>query len=318
MDARPPRPLLLLVPREGEPTLIGPAFERGTLEARQGPRRYAVTTWNEHESPYAELGRALDAAKLGRKAKLAVGSSVRRFVVEGLAGLGRPLAGGVDPIAAARMVKSPTELALLRRANEATKAAIAAAAPLARVGMHEREFAGLVREAQLAAGLDTPWVLALFGPNAAYPHGTPEGRTLAEGDLILVDTGGFLHGYASDVTRTWAFPDPDAIDEKRQRAWQVVHDAQSAALEMTRPGVRAGDVDAAARQVVAAAGFDPDYAVFTHRLGHGIGMEVHEGPYLVRGNDHRLAPGNCMSNEPVSTRIRSPSARVRPSGVPCG
>jgi Xaa-Pro dipeptidase len=164
--------------------------------------------------------------------------------------------------------------------------------------MREAEFAELVRAAQRAAGLEGVWVLALFGPNAAYPHGTPEGRGLVEGDLLLVDTGGFLHGYASDITRTWAFPDATAIDDERRRAWQAVHDAQSAALEQIRPGVRCAEVDAAARRVIAAAGFDPDYGVFTHRLGHGIGMEVHEAPYLVRGAEHRLEPGNTMSNEP--------------------
>src|SRR5690606_21520642 len=174
----------------------------------------------------------------------------------------------------------------------------AAAAPLARAGMSEAVLADVLRAAQRAAGLDNVWVLALFGPNAAYPHGTPEGRTLAEGDLILVDTGGFLHGYASDITRTWAFPSVEAIDEPRRKAWAVVHQAQTAALEQIRPGVRCAEVDAAAREVVAKAGFDPDYGVFTHRLGHGIGMEVHEAPYLVRDAEHRLEVGNTMSNEP--------------------
>jgi Xaa-Pro dipeptidase len=164
--------------------------------------------------------------------------------------------------------------------------------------MHERDFAELVRAAQLAAGLDNVWVLPLFGPNAAFPHGTPEGRELAEGDLILVDTGGFLHGYASDITRTWAFPDPGAVDEERARAWEVVREAQAAALDVIAPGVRCAEVDAAARRVVAAAGFDGDYGHFTHRLGHGIGMQVHEPPYLVRDADHVLEPGNTMSDEP--------------------
>jgi Xaa-Pro dipeptidase len=293
------RPLLLVVPRAGEPTLIGPAFERGTLEARQGALGFAVRTWEEHESPYGRVAQTLDDAKVGRTATVAIGPAVRSFVADGLARAGgRTLASGAAVIEGCRRVKSTAELALLRRANEATKAALALAAPFARAGMHEHEFAEQIRAAQRAAGLENVWVLVLFGPNAAYPHGTPEGRTLTEGDLILVDTGGFLHGYASDITRTWAFPAPAAIDEQRRRAWQVVHDAQSAALAQFRPGVRAGSVDAAARAVIAAAGFDPDYAQFSHRLGHGIGMEVHEAPYLVRGSEQRLEPGNTMSNEP--------------------
>jgi Xaa-Pro dipeptidase len=292
------RPLLLVIPRAGEPTLIGPAFEHGTLEARQGALRFAIRTWHEHESPYAVVRKTLDDAKLGKRDTIAIGSSMRSFVADGLRDGDCKLASGADAIEVCRRVKSTAELSLLRRANEATKAALAAVAPLARPGMSEDEFSELVRAAQRLAGLENVWVLALFGPNAAYPHGTPEGRTLVEGDLILVDTGGFLHGYASDITRTWAFPDPNAIDDARRKAWSVVLDAQTAALEKIRPGVTCAEVDAAAREVVAAAGFDPDYGVFSHRLGHGIGMEVHEAPYLVRAAQHRLEVGNTMSNEP--------------------
>lgn len=293
------RPLLLVIPRAGEPTLIGPSFEHGTLEARPSALRFAIRTWHEHESPYAVVRKTLDDAKLGRRDAIAIGPATRSFVADGLRDdSGCKLVSGAVAIEGCRRIKSPAELSLLRRANEATKAALAAAAPLARAGMQEAELAELIRAAQRAAGLDNVWVLPLFGQNAAYPHGTPEGRTLAEGDLVLVDTGGFLHGYASDITRTWAFPSVDAIDEPRRRAWSVVLDAQTAALAKIRPGVRCAEVDAAAREVIAKAGFDPDYGVFTHRLGHGIGMEVHEAPYLVRDAEHRLEVGNTMSNEP--------------------
>jgi Xaa-Pro dipeptidase len=294
------RPLLLVIPQDADPLLVGPAFERGTLEARRGPLGFAVRTWDEHESPYALVHTSLSDAKLGAEQIVATGPATRSFVIDGLreAAPRRGFGAGQAAIAACRRVKSAAELALLRRANEATKRAIEAAAVHAHVGMHEHEFAEVVRAAQLAAGLENVWVLALFGPNAAYPHGTPEGRELAAGDLILVDTGGFLHGYASDITRTWAFPEPSAIDTERQRAWSVVHEAQSAALAMIRPGVRCAEVDAAARQVIAAAGFDGGYGHFSHRLGHGIGMEVHEAPYLVRDADHRLEIGNTMSDEP--------------------
>ncbi|PRQ07464.1 M24 family metallopeptidase [Enhygromyxa salina] len=294
------RPLLLVIPRDGDPLLVGPAFERGTLDARRGPLNFAVRTWEEHESPYALVHASLADTKLGAEAIVATGPATRSFVIDGLrdAAPSRGFGAGQAAIAACRRIKSPAELALLRRANEATKRAIELAAGHARAGIHEREFADLVRAAQLAAGLESVWVLALFGQNAAYPHGTPEGRELAPGDLILVDTGGFLHGYASDITRTWAFPEPAAIDADRQRAWEVVRAAQTAALETIRPGVRCAEVDAAARQVIAAAGFDPDYGHFSHRLGHGIGMEVHETPYLVRDADHQLEVGNTMSDEP--------------------
>ena len=294
------RPLLLMIPRAGEPTLVGPSFERGTLEARSGPLRFAVRSWDEHEDPYALAHGVLVDAGLGAGEGVAVAPATRSFVVEGLraAAPTRGFDAGAEAIERCRRVKSPAELALLRRANEATKAAITLAAGQARAGMREREFADLVRQAQQAAGLDNIWVLPLFGPNAAFPHGTPEGRELAEGDLILVDTGGFLHGYASDITRTFGFPEPSRIDEERRRAWSVVHEAQSAALAAIRPGAACAEADAAAREVVASAGFDGDYGHFSHRLGHGIGMQVHEPPYLVRDAAHRLEPGNTMSNEP--------------------
>lgn len=294
------RPLLLIVPRDAEPQLVGPAFERGTLEARQGPIGFAIATWEEHESPYALVEAGLSTAKLGAKDRVAISSNTRGFVIDGLREAGPKRAYDSRPgaLEVCRRCKSPAELALLRRANEATKAAIQAAAAHAELGMSEHEFGDIVRAAQLAAGLSDPWVLALFGPNAAYPHGTPEGRTLQGGDLILIDTGGFLHGYASDITRTWAFPDPAAIDAERSRAWEVVREAQAAALATIRPGVRCAEVDEAARKVVAAAGFDGDYGHFSHRLGHGIGMQVHEPPYLVRDAAHVLEVGNTMSDEP--------------------
>jgi Xaa-Pro dipeptidase len=294
------RPLLLIVPRDADAMLVGPAFERGTIEAQRSPLPFAVVGWEEHESPYARVEASLATAKLRASDRVAIGGSTRGFVIDGLreAGPKRRYDSRPGALELCRRTKTPTELALLRRANEATKIAIATAAKLAEPGMHEREFGELVRAAQMAAGLSDPWALTLFGPNAAYPHGTPEGRELAAGDLILVDTGGFLHGYASDITRTWAFPEPGAIDAERRRAWEVVREAQAAALDVIRPGARCADVDAAARRVVAQAGFDGDYRHFTHRLGHGIGMQVHEPPYLVRDGQHVLEVGNTMSDEP--------------------
>jgi Xaa-Pro dipeptidase len=292
---RSERALLLVIPVQGEARLIGPAFEAGTLAARTGGLSFAIDTWDEHEDPHA-----LALATLAKRGPIVVGSDTRSFVVEGLRRVApkRGWQQATEVIEPLRRRKSVAELAILCRANEVTKRAIAVAATRLREGMHEHEFADEMRAALEAAGLVDNWVLPLFGPNAAFPHGTPEGRTLRDGDLVLVDTGGFLHGYASDITRTWAFGDPAAIDDRRRKAWDTVRAAQAAALAAIRPGVRCADVDAAAREVVAAAGFDGDYADFTHRLGHGIGMQVHEPPYLVRDGEHRLEPGNTMSNEP--------------------
>lgn len=295
---RSERALLLVVPVRGEARLVGPAFEAGTLlsKARTNGLDLPFVPWDEHEDPYAL---AL-AAITDPRGPVVVGSDTRSFVVEGLRRVApkrgfQPATEVIEPL---RRRKSPAELAILRRVNEVTKRAIAAAATRLREGMHEHAFADEMSAALSAAGLTDTWVLPLFGPNAAYPHGTPQGRSLAAGDLVLVDTGGFLHGYASDITRTWAFGDPAAIDDRRRAAWLTVRAAQAAALAAIRPGVRCAEVDAAARAVIAAAGFDADYRHFTHRLGHGIGMQVHEPPYLVRNGEHRLEPGNTMSAEP--------------------
>lgn len=290
------RPLLYVLPARGEPVWIGPAFEEGTLRQSEAVRDADLRVWHEHESPYAVATQALVDRGV-RAGRVAVDPDMRWFVVDGLrqARPGLELGSGAGVINGCRMIKSATELACLRRANEATKAALRAVAPQVRAGMRQSDVAALVRESQEAAGLTGIWSIVLFGPDAAYPHGTRSDRALAEGDLILVDTGGTLHGYCSDITRTWAFGGPG--DEQR-RAWQLVADAQQAAMARIRPGVRCSEVDAAARAVVAAAGHGDAYQSFTHRLGHGIGLNGHEHPYLVRGNDLVLAPGMTMSNEP--------------------
>ena len=136
----------------------------------------------------------------------------------------------------------------------------------------------------------------LFGPDAAFPHGTTQPRPLRRGDVVLIDGGGRLHGYASDITRTGVFGAPPT--DRQRKIWDVVRRAQQAAFEAARPGAEAQAVDAAARRVVEDAGFGPGYRFFTHRVGHGIGMDGHEWTYLVKGNRTALRPGMTFSDEP--------------------
>jgi len=291
---RSERPFLLVLPREGEPVWVVPAFEEGTAREQLGEAE--LRGWLEHRSPYAEVEQILAERRL--TGPVAVEGQLRQFVVEGLrgaVGAGR-VVDGAALVHAQRMRKGPAELARLRRANEATKAALRrVAARGLRAGMRQSELAREVVAAQERAGLTDVWVLALFGPAAALPHGTADDRELADGDLVLVDTGGSLHGYRSDITRSWA---PSGVAPAVRAAWDAVAEAQRAALVQIRPGVTCGAVDAAARAVIEAAGFGADYEQFTHRLGHGIGLEVHEPPYLVRDSTQVLAPGMTMSNEP--------------------
>jgi Xaa-Pro dipeptidase len=138
--------------------------------------------------------------------------------------------------------------------------------------------------------------LVLFGPDAAFPHGTSKPKPLAAGQVVLIDGGGRLHGYASDITRTAVFGAPPT--DRQRRVWDLVRKAQEAAFAAAKPGVEAQSVDAAARRVIEEGGFGPGYTYFTHRVGHGIGMDGHEWTYLVRGNTTRLRPGMCFSDEP--------------------
>jgi Xaa-Pro dipeptidase len=293
---RSERPLLLVVPAEGAPAWVCPAFELRRAREQIGADS-EVVTWDEHRSPYARVSQILIERELAGE-PVAVDPDARTFVTMGMADvLGVELLEVTTPVVSAcRMVKTPLELQRLRRANEATKIALAAAATHLRPGMRQSELAALVRSAQEAAGLTQVWVLALFGPAAAFPHGTAEDRALEPGELVLVDTGGSLHGYRSDITRTW-LPFGSARDEMR-RAWETVRRAQLQAMQQIRPGTPCGAVDVAARAVMAEAGYGDGYELFTHRLGHGIGLEVHEPPYLVRDNPLLLQSGMTMSNEP--------------------
>ncbi|TPV92284.1 MAG: aminopeptidase P family protein [Myxococcales bacterium FL481] len=289
------RPVLLWIPVAGDVVWVPPAFEEGSLRERL-PSGATVRGWQEHEGPYGHAaGLVRDTG--ARRGKVALDPVVRSFVSHGLAQASPgtvfdPAAGVVE---ACRMRKSPTELAIMRRANEATQASLRAAAGRLTEGMTQSEFRRIVRAAQTAAGLTDLWALVLFGPNAAFPHGTEQDRAATRGELILVDTGGELHGYQSDITRSWAL---GSVRDELRRAWETVRAAQDAALTKMRPGARCSEADAAARSVLAAAGYGADYERLTHRLGHGIGMQIHEHPYMVRGNDQVLAPGMTMSNEP--------------------
>jgi Xaa-Pro dipeptidase len=324
---RSERPLLLVVPAEGAPAWVCPAFELRRAR-EQIAADVEVLTWDEHRSPYARVSQVLIERQLAGE-PVSVDPDARTFVTLGMADvLGVELLDVTTPVlSACRMIKTPSELERLRRANEATKIALAAAARHLEPGMRQSELAALVRRAQEVAGLTQVWVLALFGPAAAFPHGTAEDRALEPGELVLVDTGGSLHGYRSDITRTW-LPFGGVSDEVRG-AWETVRRAQQHAMRQIRPGNTCGAVDAAARAVMGEAGHGDGYERFTHRLGHGIGLEVHEPPYLVRDNPLPLQAGMTMSNEPglyvpgehgirIEDIVAVTTGGVEIFGPPCG
>ncbi len=295
---RSERLFALIVLADGSCFWISPAFEAPRAERRiaaaAGPAG-PVVTWDEHEYAWQPLAAALHERGVTR---LAIEPQARAFVAQRMAeafGAERVLPGW-SIARALRGRKEPRELELMRAASELTQQAIAAVSERLRPGLTDREFGAWIRAAQRRLGLENTWVLPLLGENAAYPHGEPEGRVLEKGTVILVDTGGALHGYQSDITRTWVFGGPPGLEV--ERAWNTVRSAQRSAFERMAPGIPAREIDGAARAVIEGAGYGSGYAAFSHRLGHGIGLEGHEEPYLDGGNALLLEPGMTFSDEP--------------------
>lgn len=298
---RSERLFALVVLADGTHFWLSPAFEaekaRLQIDRALDPACPGgeIVTWQEDEYAWKPLAAALRARGVER---VGLDPQTRLFVASGLAG---ELGGGrvVDArevVIALRGIKDAHELALLRRANELTQQALVAVSAHVRAGHSAREVGEMVQHAQRRLGLSNTWCLALAGPAAAYPHGEELERVLTPGDLLLVDTGGSFLEYQSDITRTWAVGGAPRADEAR--AWLAVRDAQRAAFEAIRPGVAARTVDAAARAALERSGYPGGFAVMTHRLGHGIGMEGHEDPYFDGGSEVVLAPGMTFSNEP--------------------
>jgi Xaa-Pro dipeptidase len=285
-----------IINRTGDPIWICPAFE---LERAEEIIQFGndIRTWEEHESPYTLITDAMNSLT-PRGGVLGIGPAVRNFFVEGirreLPGTGLELVDGAVITEGCRGIKDEKELVYMDLANRITKKAYREAFQHAREGMASQEMASLIREAHQQMGTSGGGY-PLFGPGSAFPHGTRERHDLAPGDTILVDGGCSVEGYRSDVTRTIFFGTPS---DKQKRVFETVLKAQQEAQKAVRPGVPCETIDNTARKFIEEAGFGPGYKYFTHRLGHGIGMEGHEYPYLVKGNTLELQPGMTFSNEP--------------------
>jgi Xaa-Pro dipeptidase len=275
-----------------------PAFEAGRarlqIDAPNGPRG-EILAWQEHEHPYRPLASAL---KERRALRLAIEPSLRHGFVHELLSVieGGEVQSGRGFVVALRARKDSHELAILRRANELTQVAIRAVARTLAPGMSGADIGRRMDRAHRRLGFTDPWNLSLIGAAAALPHGDPDAHPLARGDVVLIDTGGNFHGYQSDNTRTWVFDGTPAGTVLS--AWNAVRDAQRRAFDALRPGLRCSEIDAIARARIDELGYGPGYRTFTHRLGHGIGVEGHEDPYFDGGSAVELAPGMTLSNEP--------------------
>ena len=289
------RLLALIIPRTGEPIIVVPGFEEGRMRERL---KFAaeVRVWQEDESPTRIAAAAL-ADRGIRSGRVGIDETTYFTFYDHF----RAAAPGLqcvpaEPITiACRGVKSAHELELMRLACEATFDVFRATFASLKVGISQDEINGLIEAGFAKMGL-RGGALVLIGASAALPHGTVKPATLRENDVVLIDGGTSVEGYASDVTRTGVVIGKPS--EKVAQVYEIVRKAQDAALDAARAGRLSGTVDDAARSVITANGFGPDYKFLTHRLGHGMGLDGHEHPYLVRGSKTVLAPGMTFSNEP--------------------
>jgi Xaa-Pro dipeptidase len=284
----------------GEVHYVAPVFELGTLQGFWGVEGQ-LHGWQEDESPYQLVATVLQQLGVAADAAVGLDESTAFFIVDGLrqAAPQQRWTSAKAVTAGCRQQKSAAELALMQRAMEMTLAVHQATASILYEGISTSEVEAFIDDAHRKVGASGSYfVIVLFGPDTAFPHGVKNPQALKAGDTVLIDTGCKLHDYISDITRTYVFGEPSL----RQRdIWQLEKAAQAAAFDRAQIGVACGDVDAAARSVLAAGGLSKDYELpgLPHRTGHGIGLDIHEWPYLVRGNQQPLLPGMCFSNEPM-------------------
>lgn len=279
---------MLVLPAAGPATLVVPGFEAARVEPRG--EAFAVRPWADTDDPLDLVARLC-----GSPRRVAVGDSTWSVF---LLALQERLPGATfvaaSPLTSQlRMRKGPEEIELLRRAGAAVDRVVERLDGCPFAGQTERSLSAEVAAMTMEEGHEAvTFSIVASGPNAASPHHEPGDRVIGEGDAVVVDFGGRLAGYCSDVTRTFFVGEPPA---EFLEAFAVVRAAQQAGVEAVAPGVPAEEVDRAARRVISAAGYGP---FFTHRTGHGIGLDEHEPPYIVEGNAQALEAGMTFSVEP--------------------
>jgi Xaa-Pro aminopeptidase len=291
---RSERLILFMIPVSGAPAVICPSFEVERIK-----RNSTVTDvrgWEEQEDPWRLVREAGKRFKPRRgNGAVAIEPETRYQVSLNLQNslADWKMSNGAAVTERLRIIKAPEEIALIRRAIDATEASIAATFAQLKVGMTERDVAQLLSREMGARG-SPGGGLVQFGPSSALPHGGPSAGQLARETVVLIDAGSRIEGYTSDITRTIWFG--DAPSEEFKKVYNLVHDAQTAAMQAGKPLVTmCQEMDRLARKVITDGGYGQ---FFTHRLGHGMGMDGHEPPYLVEGNETRLEPGMVFTIEP--------------------
>ena len=291
------RTFAVVIPARGELAWVTPGFEEA--RARELIKFGTdVRAWQEDESPYQVIAGIL--RDRGATGKVGIEERLRFFIYDGVRQELPSLqfVSATPVTAGCRMFKSPAEIALMQRANDITLSAIGTALHGLRAGMTNQDVSALVTAATRKLGGNSDGALVTFGKYTAFPHGSVQPQKLREGDMVLMDTGCTVEGYVSDITRTTVFGKPT---QRMRDVWDIEKHAQSAAFAAAQVGATCESVDAAARKVIVAAGYGPDYKVpgLPHRTGHGIGLDGHEWTNFVRGNTTRIQPGMCFSDEPT-------------------
>jgi Xaa-Pro dipeptidase len=289
-----------ILPAVGKVQYIAPSFEIGTLNGFKvidGP----IHGWQEHQSPYILFVDILKQVKISDKATIGIDESAQFFIFDGINKVqtGLNLINAQAITAHCRMQKSDNEIALMQGAMNMTLAVHQATASMLYEGISTTEVEAFIKQAHQKVGAPgNHFCIVLFGIATSFPHGVKDAQVLKVGDIVLIDTGCKVHDYLSDITRTYVFGEPTG---RQREFWNNEKSAQLAAFNAAQIGAPCEAVDAAARDYLASQGLGPEYQTpgCPHRTGHGIGLDIHEWPYLVGGNKTPLATGMCFSNEPM-------------------
>lgn len=279
---------------------IVPKFEEGTFKTflqAEGNLNF----WEEHENPYELFGAILQNKNIPN-GTIALDESASYFLADNVV-KSNPNYSFINaqPITAGcRMHKSAAEIAIIQQAKEITMVVQKAAARILYPGIEVKTVTDFINKAHIKAGIPSGsyFCIVLFGADSQYPHGVTAPQPLKDNDIVLIDTGCCLEGYLSDITRTYVYGTPT---ENHRKIWNLEKATQKAAFDAAQIGATCGSVDDAARKVLAEAGLSGDYEIpgLPHRVGHGTGLDIHEYPYLVRGNQTLLEEGMVVSNEPM-------------------
>ncbi|KAG8164701.1 hypothetical protein KVR01_004976 [Diaporthe batatas] len=284
------RPFLIIVDKDARFSYLVPKFEAGRIAGLEMVfSDKTVIEWAEEESPYEVLAKATGYSKV------VLDEHARFMIAAGLQEAGVEVVPMNEAIQSLRSVKTEAEIEILRGINSFTLELVRSLQKCIKVGLTQETVVtsakGLFTRAGVGRGF---WSIVLFGDQAAYPHGGKHGKTLEDGEYVLIDIGSKLHDYGSDVTRT-VLPTGGQVSDELKGVWKTVQESQSAGFNLMHPNETCSEVDSASRKPISDAGYAEFY---THRLGHGLGLEMHEHPYLNGANSEKLKIGQVVSNEP--------------------